>query len=228
MAEQLYREGIPIMQNWYGPDHPDVATCSSFLARLLIAEKKPDEAESILLRVLPIQEKTYGPVHERVAFTLDALGTIAMGKDDLPTAEADFSRAVAAFRSTLGNFDTHTGISLGNLGAVYLKEARYALAEATLRQAVEVLKTLPPGNNLIGTARARWGRSLLALKRYPEAEEQLTAARDLLNAQRTPPPIDVANVRSDLAALSVATHRSGKAIANQTELADRVAPPVSH
>jgi len=206
-AEALYREGVASMKAWYGPDHPDVATASTFLAHILILQGKDAQAEQPFRDALRIQEKAYGPTHERVAFTLNGLGEIESRRGDLARAEADLRRAVAINESLFGESNYKTAATRSNLGAVYLKETKNELAEATLKQAVVALALLPAGNNLIGIARGRWGRALLALKRYSEAETQLTLADGLLKAQHNPAPGEVANVRSGLATLSSIMHR---------------------
>ncbi len=220
-AEQLYRQALPIIQAWYGPDHPDTAFTFGIFATLLIQQKKIAEAEPLLHKALAIEEKAYGPVHERIAFVLDELGQIAMQKDDPSLALTYFSRAVAIYRSVVGENGARTGYELGNLGAAYLKQNKNVNAEATLRQCVELLQSLPPGNNLIGTARARWGRSLLALKRYSEAEEQMVAARDILSKQRLPPTGSVEAVRADLAFLDHRKKNSRRVAPYQTAMSTR-------
>jgi serine/threonine-protein kinase len=208
-AEHLYREGRSIMLAWYGPDHPDVATLSSILARILDLEGKDEEAEPLLLDALRIQEKAYGPVHERVAYTLGTLGEVAFRRHDLASAEFDFQRELAIDQSLVGDSNYVTAAVRANLGMVYLKESRDVLAEATLHKAVDVLALLPPGNNLIGTARGRWGSALLALKQYGPAGTQLTLAQHLLAAQQGASPLEIANVQNDLAALSIAVNPPG-------------------
>ena len=209
LGEQLYREGSGIMAAWYGPDHPDVATSRGLLAQTLIARGKDAEAEAILRQVLPIQEKAYGPNHPRVALTLLSLGDLAVRRGELQSAEASIARAVTLLKLSLGESDFHTAAAESTLGTVYLKEFRYSLAESTLRHSVQVISRLPPGNNLIGVARGRWGRALLALQRYPEAQQQLTSAAILLEAQHNPPPIEVKNVTNDLAVLNSRTTKRG-------------------
>jgi serine/threonine-protein kinase len=205
-AEQLYREGREILLAWYGPDHPDVATASTILARILILQGKDAEAESLVRAALPIQEKVYGPTHERVSYSLNILGEIAEHRHQYVEAEADFSRALAIDQSIFGANDYKTAAMRGNLGVVYEKEGKYALAEDALHQSVDVMAALPPGNNLIGTARGRWGSSLLALKRYREAKAQLTLADQLLKAQQNPPAAELAIVHSDLATVAKYVH----------------------
>jgi len=218
-AEKGYREGIAILSKWYGEDNPDVITAKSFLAKTLAAEKKRDEAEVLLKEVLRSQEKSYGPVHERVAFTLNALGEIAFSRGDLPAAESYFLRASTIDQQLLGEKNAYTAAYKSNLGQVYLKESKNAEAESMLRGVVNDLATLPPGNRLIGIARGRWGQSLLALGRYPEAEEQLVAAYQLFKAQQHPPTLELHNVSEDLIKLYGLTHQTEKAKALNTELA---------
>ena len=49
------------MLAWDGPDHPDVATTSTFLAKILTLEGREKDAEPMLQDALRIQEKAYGP-----------------------------------------------------------------------------------------------------------------------------------------------------------------------
>lgn len=200
-AEPLYREGLGIMNAWYGPDNPDVLTGMAILARTLISEGKDAEAAGILGRVLPAQERALGAGHSRVALTLVSLGDLAVRRGDLQEAEIDYSRAATINRTALGGENPATALTLSNLGAVYLKEGKLNQAEPLLRRSVDALTRLPPGNSLIGVARARWGRALLRQHRYPEAAEQLTLARQLLSAQRNPPKAEVSNTEEDLASL---------------------------
>lgn len=215
-AEPLYREGIAIMKGWYGPDHPDVATALSILARLLSAEKKDDEAEPMLRDALRIQEKVYGPVEEQVSFTLNALGEIAIRRKEMQSAEADLSRALTIDRSIFGADNYKSAGVESSLGFVYLEESRNVIAEVALRHAVSVLAQLPAGNNMIAAAKDRWGRALLALKRYNEAEVQLAGAAELIKAQRNAPAAEMDRIHNELNALYVATQRPEQAQSYQT------------
>ena len=143
-----------------------------------------------------------------MAFTLEALGVIALHQHDLPTAEAEFQRALAIYKSLFGDSSFRTAFSRCNLAMVYLKESKNVLAESMLHQSVDVLALLPPGNNLIATARGRWESSLLALKRYPEAR----LAEQLLTSQHNAPLGELGNVQRNLVALAAATHSDKSAV----------------
>jgi serine/threonine-protein kinase len=209
-AEKLYRQGVGIVSAWMGPSTPDVATGMSFLAQVLSGENKNEEAEGILKQVLDIQLGVYGNKHNRVAFTRNALGDLELKRGDLPEAESEYRQAAEISRSLLGETNLYTALYDSNLANAYLRESKDELAEKRLREDVKVIAALPQGNNLIGVARGRWGRSLLHLHRYSEAEEQLVAASKALKAQARPSSNEVQNVCHDLAAVAAVTHRPGK------------------
>ena len=201
-AEGHYREGIRIYEAWYGSDNPDTAAAKAVFATLLIKEGKYDDAEPILKQTLAAQEKVYGPVHDRIAFTLDMLGRIALRRHDPQTATADLSRALAINRSLLGDASLHTAVVKIDLADAYLQQEKYADADALLQQGVKVvLASLPPGDLHVGTAHASWGRALLHLRRYREAETELTASYQNLTSQAKPPVARIQDVRQDLAAV---------------------------
>jgi serine/threonine-protein kinase len=198
-AERDYREGIAHLSSWYGADNPDVLTARSFLALALISDQKAAEAEVILRDVLPAQERIYGPAHERVAFSYNVLGDLAYRRGDYATAAGDYEHAERIVRSLFGEKNTAAAAYLSNLGKANLKLNRNELAQSEERDAVKYLETLPPGNPLLGTARARWGQALLAVGDYRQAEEQLTAAERLFAAQPNAPKADVQAANEDLA-----------------------------
>jgi eukaryotic-like serine/threonine-protein kinase len=218
-AESIYRQAIDIIRAWYGPDHPDVATSNSILARSLMVEGKYAEAEAVLEQVLKNQERNYGEVHDRIAFTLDTMGKIAVKRGDLAAAKADFSRALAIDRTLLGDGNYQTALIKADLGDIYARESQYAQAETMLREAVQAIEPLPPGNPYIGLARARWGSSLLHLKRYKDAEKQLLAAYEAMKAMHNPSLGQIHEVREDLVTLYEAQNQQENAKKYRAEIA---------
>lgn len=217
-AESLYREGVHIIEAWYGPNHPDTATSMAILASTLIQEGKYTEAESLLNQVLKIQERMYGSVHDRIAFTLDMLGRTAMKRGDPASAQADFSRAVAIDHLLLGDKSPRTAAIKVDLAEAYIQQAKYAEAEDILRKAVNTLvQSLPAGDAHIGSAYASLGRTLLNLRRYREAETQLTAGYEILEKQPRPPVARIQEVRRDLVTVYDALDEPDKAKQFRTE-----------
>ena len=168
----------------------------------MIREGKDAEAEPLLKQALAVQEKAYGQLHDRTALTLDMLGRIVLKRGDAPTAQADFTRALEIDRSVMGDDSPRTAAVEVDLGDTYLQEAKCAEAETILRQAVKVMTaSLPAGDLHIAVGQASWGRALLCLRRYPEAEAQLTAGYRNLEKQSRPPLARVQQVRQNLAAV---------------------------
>jgi serine/threonine protein kinase len=198
-AETSYRNGIAIYDGWYGPDHPDTATMRAILASVLIKEGKDAQAETLLKQALAAQEMAYGQTHDRIAVTLDMLGRIALKRDDAAAARADFSRALEIDRSLMGDDNLRTAVVKVDLADVDIRETKYAEADKLLKPAVTRIATsFPAGDVHIGTAQSSWGRALLHLGRYREAETQLTMGYQNLEKQPQPPVARLQQVRQDL------------------------------
>jgi tetratricopeptide (TPR) repeat protein len=137
------------------------------------------------------------------------LGRIATKRGDLASAQGDLNRAIAIDQSLLGDANFRTAVIKVDLADAYILGAKYKEAEEILRKAVKVMTTsLPPGDAHIGFAQASWGDALLHLKRYDEAESELTAGYQILEKQSHPPFARIQAVRHDLAAVYDALHQS--------------------
>jgi tetratricopeptide (TPR) repeat protein len=154
----------------------------------------------------------------RVAYTVSLLGDCASARGDLQTAEAQYKRAADIYRSAVGKADPHTAAAESNLGNVYLKESKYALAEQTLHEVDNSIGAASPQSLVTAVARGRWGRALLALKRYPEAEAKLTSAHEIMKAQQKLAPDEYKNICSSLVSLYLATNQPDKAKLYRSEL----------
>ena len=101
-----------------------------------------------------------------------------------------------------------------------LSEGQYVHAEEILQDTVKVLAAnLPPGDVHIGLAQIRWGRSLLRLKRFSEAEGPLAAGYTVLEKQPHTSLVELQAARQDLADLYAALHQPEKARAFHSLLA---------
>jgi tetratricopeptide (TPR) repeat protein len=147
-----------------------------------------------------------------VAVTLVMLGRIALKRADPETARAYLSRALEIDQSLLGDGNLRTAVVKVDLADAYIQESKYAEAGAILSPAVKVIVTsFPAGEVHIGTTESSWGRVLLHLKRYQEAETQLNAGYQNLEKQHQPPLARIQEVRQDLAAVYDALGRPDQA-----------------
>jgi serine/threonine protein kinase len=181
-AERLYRKAAGILEVWYGADHPETVQVKSFVALMAMQSGKNAEAEQLLRNILPLQQHAYGTtVHPNIAFTYDLLGKLSSKRGDLHAAEAEFSSGVKVLLSLYGERDYKTAIAISNLAGVLLKEGQYAEAERTIRPAVKALtERLLPGNMNVAVAQLTLGEALLGQRRFQDAVEPLSAARDVL------------------------------------------------
>jgi serine/threonine-protein kinase len=211
-AEALYREALAITEGWYGKDHTRTASNLTMLGRSISFQKRFDEAELLLQRARAIQERVFGPTHPAVASALNDLGNIAVQSGRLDDAAAAFTRMVDIYRAVYPGKHYLIGIALSNLGGVYLARTDYARAQALYREAIAMFAdTQSPTHLNVGIARLKLGRTLLRDGRQAEAEKELLAGMEIVQAQSSPSVSWLVAGRGDLAALYDATHQPEKA-----------------
>ena len=199
-AERYYREAIPIVRAWYGDNHPETASDLTMLGRVLVSEKRYGEASALLHQALAIQEHVYGPVHPRVASALNELGRVAQQEGHLDEAQADFERMVSIYRTVYADKHYLIGVALSNLAGVYHDRKNYAQAERLFHDAIRRYQVeLPADHQLMGIARVRLGETLVADRKFADAEHELRAGGAILEKQTPPPPLWVERGRNALA-----------------------------
>ena len=94
MAESLYLESIPMLENLLGPDQPRLATSLHNLGVLYLQAGRDDEAEAPIREALRIWTATLGPQHPDCARAYRSLSVLMRrrGRND----EADRLEKLAA------------------------------------------------------------------------------------------------------------------------------------
>ena len=94
MAESLYLESIPMLENLLGPDQPRLATSLHNLGVLYLQAGREDEAEAPIREALRIWTATLGPEHPGCARAYRSLSVLMRrrGRND----EADRLEKLAA------------------------------------------------------------------------------------------------------------------------------------
>lgn len=217
-AEDFYRQGIAIEKAWYGSDHPQVAEYEILLGAVLVQENKYDEAAGVLRHASEVEQRVYGADDGHLAKPALLLGRIEMNRGEYAQAETDLTRAVALALPVYGEDGYEYAIFSAELGELYRREQHYDHADAILSKAVKALginRSPDPSN--MASAQLSWGRTLLALKRYPEAEKQLTAAYGVFKSEKQTPAADMQKIGADLIALYAALREPEKVKAMQAE-----------
>ena len=210
-----------IEKGWYGPGHPTLADYELLLGAVLVDEGKNDEAERPPCATPSRPGRSvYGAEEGHLAKPALLLGRIEMNRGENAQAETDLTRAVALALPVYGEDGYEYVMMSAELGELYRREQRYDRADALLSPAVNSLKiNRSPDPSNMASVQLSWGRTLLALKRYPEAEKQLTAAYGVFKSEKQTPAADMQKVREDLIAVYAALKEPDKVKAMQAEMA---------
>ena len=184
-AELLLRNVLAMRRKLHGPEHPNVASSLAFLALLLQDKREYVEAEAYYRQALAMRRKLYGENNVRLATTMNNLATLLAAKGDYQRSETLHRQALSIRRQALGEEHTEVGTSWYTLADLFYLKGQYPEAENLQRQAIAVYqKALQPEHWMMQRSRSQLGASLVKLKRYREAEEELLPAYAGLKATR--------------------------------------------
>ena len=184
-AEALIREALTMRRKLLGEEHPMVTESLVMLVSVLRNLREYDKAEQLLRQEMALLRKLFGEEYPWLASTMQHLGTLYRDKGDYEKAGALYRQALAMWRKLLGDKHPVVGASLHELAVLLYLEGKYDEAEKTERQAIDTYqKSLEPEHWRIQRCRSNLGASLVKLKRYREAEEQLLAGYAGLKAGR--------------------------------------------
>ena len=202
-AETLLRECLETNRKTRGEDHPNTATTIHDLALIAATRGHYGTAESHLRTALAIQRKALGARHPIVAMTLNNLAHVltALGRYD--EAAAALQEALDIVLPVLGSQHQLVAIYTINRAAVHLAQNQPGAAESLLREALRIRSQSPaivPTRRRtfvddawsVGATKSLLGASLVALRRYEDAETVLLEARRDLEASPTSTPLAIA------------------------------------
>jgi tetratricopeptide (TPR) repeat protein len=178
-ALALYRNGLQgaaFAESYY-------VTVLNGLANILVAEKRPKEAEPLFREALALSEKLLGPNHPSVASCLMNLGALLQAQHRYQEAEALMDRAVRIDAGNLPPDHPHIAIDLNDQAALLVARKRYRDAEQLLLRADSILEQrhMSAGPDL-GRVLANLGEVYRLEKRLPESRESFARGLKLLTA----------------------------------------------
>jgi tetratricopeptide (TPR) repeat protein len=201
-AEALLRQCLELNRKTRGEIHPNTSATLHDLALIAAARRDDADAEAMFRKALDIARKTLGDRHPIVATTLNSLSHVLTAQGRYDEAAAALQDALAIARPALGIDHQLVAIYAINLASVQLARHHAAAAEELLREAIPIRarapELVPSRRRTVGeddwslaTTKALLGTSLVAQRRYADAEVVLLDARRYLDAQRPKPPRDV-------------------------------------
>jgi serine/threonine protein kinase/Tfp pilus assembly protein PilF len=217
-AEALLRQCLELNRQTRGEEHPNTAATLHDLALIAAAGGDFRSAESQFRHVLAMQQKALGDRHPVVATTFNSLSHVLSQSGRYAEAASALDSALDIVRPTLGNDHQLVAIYSINAAAVHLARNQPALAEPLLREGLRIRSQMPgvvPNRRRtfhqddwsVGATKSLLGASLMAQRRYPEAEAVLLEARHDLEASASPRRQDVKMTITRLMELYIAWGR---------------------
>jgi serine/threonine protein kinase/tetratricopeptide (TPR) repeat protein len=229
-AEALLTRCLEMNRKTRGEIHPNTSATLHDLA--LIAEARNDlaGAEAMLRRALDIARKTLGEKHPVVATTLNSLAHVLVAQGRVDEAATALQESLAIARPALGGNHQLVAIYAMNLAVVQLTRNDAVAAEALIKEALPIRarapglvpsrrRTVSDDDWSVAAAKALLGSSLVAQRRYADAEVVLLEARRDLEAQTSPSARDVKTTIGGLARLYEAWGKHEAAAAYRARLA---------
>ena len=201
-AEPLLRENMDTSVRVLGADHPNAAAAKANYARLLIAKGDPVAAEPLLRDAVAVYGRVLGETSTEYAVRLSNLAVAIEMQGRPDEAETLYERAFTIARARLGDEHLQVAAHALNLSRVQIARGRGASTEQTLRHVVALREgTMEPRDWRIAQAKSLLAASLVAQRRYADAEPLMLAAdRDLADVPG-PQARERASNRSRLVAL---------------------------
>jgi serine/threonine protein kinase/tetratricopeptide (TPR) repeat protein len=172
-------QGVALLEQAYGPDHPQLGLALGNLATIYGELERHDEAIARLERGLAILERSYGPDHPHTGLTELNLSTnLAMAGRDLPRAVELARDSLRVHEQIYGPEHTLTGESLRALARAHHGAGQHDEALEAIDRAIAIVGM----SNSVMSSRDQRVVYLLELGRIHEAELELDALAQLAPA----------------------------------------------
>jgi eukaryotic-like serine/threonine-protein kinase len=186
-AEVAARAAVDIYQ-MVPAEYPDRVMAEYYLADLLVAKGRIEDAAPLLERVLAAQRHLYGEKSRATAETLASLAQVRIAQKNFVAAEKVIREALEAHRESSNNAHLPIGYLQTLLATVQMRQNRFVDAEQTLRDTLLLYSQNIRGDHqYIASAEHYLGEALIAQHKYGEAEVVLRVAME--RWKRTDAPI---------------------------------------
>lgn len=140
-ATPVAREVLALREKALGPDHLDVGSSLSNLARLLGIQAEYAEARPLYERALAIHEKALGKEDPAVGMVLSNLGCLLKDQGDFAGARQLLERALAVREKARGKQHPDVATSLNNLATVLMAQGALSDARRLTERALAIDET---------------------------------------------------------------------------------------
>jgi tetratricopeptide (TPR) repeat protein len=208
-AETAEREALAMTRKLLGYENADVAQMMDNLAAMVCSQGRLSEAENLAREGLRMRKDLLGKEEQRfswqeglgaarsksptlepvasaweVAISINNLGGILGHEGELTQAESLLGEALTMRRKLAGDNNVLVSKSLANLLEVLERQGKLGVSEELARECLAICEKTSPDNWLIFSSQSVLGGSLLAQKRFSEAEPLLLAGYEGLKQRR--------------------------------------------
>ncbi|MCG8406479.1 MAG: serine/threonine-protein kinase [Phycisphaerales bacterium] len=182
-AESMLRRAYEGSLQELGEEHNNTLVSMNNLAQLLQARGKTDEATSLLQLAVKTRRRVHGEEHPDTLITANNLVQLLELGGKVDEAEALLKEILSTCQDSLGEEHVQTLMARFHLANLYRDLRQFAKAERIYQQVVESAeRVLPPDDWHTPGMRTTWGACLANLERYADAEKQLLAGYEGLQA----------------------------------------------
>ena len=208
----IARQALQLVEQKFGPDHPNVGTTLNNLALLYHAQGRYAEAKPLYKRTIIIVEKALGPDHPNVGAMLNNLAGLYESQGRYEEAEPLHKRSLSIREKALGPDHPDVGQSLNNLASVYHAQGRYEEAEPLYKRSLSIRKkALGPDHSDVGQSLNNLALLYGSLGRHAEAEPLHKRSLSIREKALGPDHPDVGQSLNNLAMLYGAQSRYAEA-----------------
>ena len=170
-TEQLYRDGLTLLEHRFGPDHLGRAHGLSNLAILLDEQERFEEAESLYRESLRLRKAIFEEKHPTVAEAISHLANHLQRRGQLTEAEELHREALTHFKRIFGPRHRSVAWELSHLSEVLIARGRLDEAQMHLREALSIREEVGGTDDLaVGEALGRLARVHFLKQEYARAE----------------------------------------------------------
>ena len=166
-----------------GAEHPNTATAKNNLGLVMLAGDEFAQAEALYREVLAAHGRGVGEKRPEYAQTLSNLAASVELQGRLDEAQAMLEECLRIAQPQLGGDHLRVVTYSVNLARVRIARDDAAATESSLRHALKIrAQVLAPGDWRIAQVQSLLGATLMAQRRYSEAEPLMLAADGVLEA----------------------------------------------
>lgn len=175
-AEELFRQSLDLLEDFFGHDHPHVAGALQNLARL--RSERGDRAEAVELgaKALRLLQKQLPPDDPRLADALLNLSSNQYAAKDYDAAEANLNKALHIWEGREGRRSFGVSTCLNNLGRICEERGETAQGVRYHREAVSIRKEILGDHAETAFSLGNYGAALAGDGQWAEAARALEEA----------------------------------------------------